>query len=334
MQSVIDEFIKILKKKDSASCYVRKHQVYLKPYYGPSPKSAFDEVREICVSRVAVVHKFSVVLLTSETEHSLTNIRVVKSAVSKSDSEESLKKTLEYILNIEKNCLPFGDRYIPHYDPENPDTFYIIVDRWKGEQYVGDVNENYFTRQVDAKRVCQRLNDEHVKNEWKRINSLLAKTIDESVNFLHNIEVPCANLLNLTYSVNNNAIGRYGQCEYLGNHCYDITISRFILQYASESKLREIVCHELIHTCAGAMNHGPNFKKYAAICHANGVFVKTREPEMWDEMPNRALFKRPQHQFVCKRCGSERLEYRTGDFVKNYECYTCGYCGGRFKKVF
>ena len=82
------------------------------------------------------------------------------------------------------------------------------------------------------------------------------------------------------------------------------------------------------------MNHGPNFKKYAALCHNNGVDIKTREIEMLDEMPSRALFKRPQHKFVCKRCGHERLEYRTDKFAKNYEYYTCGYCGGRFKKIF
>ena len=132
--------------------------------------------------------------------------------------------------------------------------------------------------------------------------------------------------------VSTRARRRYGLCSYKNGRYY-ITISEFILADDTIYKaVLETIIHEILHTCVGCMNHGKLWKHYAnRIKRMTGYEVtRTSARSKFGLEPYEKQGK-DNYVFVCEDCGQVIRRSRMSKFVKNYDLYRCGKCGGRLK---
>lgn len=154
---------------------------------------------------------------------------------------------------------------------------------------------------------------------------------------LESIGIKYGKIMNFT--VNYRATTRWGQCRRKNNGYY-INISEKLLQdNAPLEALKDTIIHELLHTCEGCMNHGEKWKKYAEkVNKTYGYNIKrcsSAEEKGLDVENIRAeKEQRAKHKFTCCGCGQTILRQRESNFTKYYENYTCGKCGGKFKKEY
>lgn len=140
----------------------------------------------------------------------------------------------------------------------------------------------------------------------------------------------------VTYTINTRALRRWGLCKHNpdGSHTIEIA-DRLLEEGVSSEAVLNTVCHELIHTIKGCNNHGKNFKVAAAILNKKfGLNVKTRTSAEEKGIEPIEVVRPVKHQFVCEHCGQVIKRYRESDFTKRYKQYTCGRCGGHFRKEF
>lgn len=139
------------------------------------------------------------------------------------------------------------------------------------------------------------------------------------------------------WEVNTRAKKRWGLCTHNLNGSYTISISSRLLadDVAVDGAINTII-HELLHTVQGCMNHGENWKREAnKVNRAYGYNIKrgsTAEEkgvEPIEDMP-----KAIKYQFKCKECGVIYNRTRASKFTKNWQNYRCGYCKGKFEKIF
>ncbi len=136
--------------------------------------------------------------------------------------------------------------------------------------------------------------------------------------------------------INSRARKRYGCCKSTRKgfrKTYEIEIARVVLD-CGEEKIREILAHELLHTCRGCDNHGVLWKNYAkAMNSAYGYNIKrTGKPE---ELGIKQDFHKPlteRYALVCEKCGTRIGRTRMSPLIKHPENYRCR-CGGRLKRV-
>ena len=166
---------------------------------------------------------------------------------------------------------------------------------------------------------------------------MLKKLYEQVRNELESINVPISrNIKNVV--INNRARSRLGCCKIdkniLGKTTYIIEISAFALEYENK-RIKEILAHELIHTCQGCFNHGKIWKLYAAMANrAYGYEIKrtsaientgveniNRTQENWKYVLN------------CEKCGQIIKRKRLSSLVRYPWNYKCSKCGGSIKRV-
>ncbi|MBR3600233.1 MAG: SprT-like domain-containing protein [Lachnospiraceae bacterium] len=142
---------------------------------------------------------------------------------------------------------------------------------------------------------------------------------------------------NNSYVVNYRAKNRWGLCKHNPDGTCTIEIShRLLNEGVSRDAIMNTLMHELIHTLPGCNNHGVNFKRVAQVINdAYGLNIKraTSAEEKGIEVP---IAPAPvyKYKFRCRACGQIISRTRESKFTKNYDRYSCGYCGGRFEKIF
>ena len=138
--------------------------------------------------------------------------------------------------------------------------------------------------------------------------------------------------------INSRARARFGCCKAEKKTdmptVYTIEISRKTLA-APENKIREIIAHELLHTCRGCMNHGRKWKDYTSLLRqALGYDITrttTAESLGLEEMPVHRSSGTYKYRLVCQGCGAEILRQKRCKVVENPGKYRCGKCGGLLK---
>lgn len=135
--------------------------------------------------------------------------------------------------------------------------------------------------------------------------------------------------------INNRAKKRLGCCKRrkntLGKTFYTIEISKYALN-CEEKNLRNIIAHELIHTCRGCFNHGKKWKKLAGAAELKANYHITRTVDYKDlglEVP--ASANQEVHIIVCEGCGLKFERKRMCKLIKNIGNYRCGKCGSSLK---
>ena len=134
--------------------------------------------------------------------------------------------------------------------------------------------------------------------------------------------------------LNPRAKSRFGCCkteEKNGKKYYRIEISSFLLD-GEEEGIRDVIFHELLHTCPGCMNHGAKWKSYAALVNREyGRKIRTanRYEDFALEKPEGK--EESRYHIVCSRCGARIERKRKSRLVKHLKDYRCGKCGGELR---
>lgn len=102
-------------------------------------------------------------------------------------------------------------------------------------------------------------------------------------------------------------------------------ISSFALDYSDE-EIKDIVAHELIHTCRGCFNHGERYKKYMKRVNTLGYNVSTTYKG--EEKPPVEL--NPKYIAQCKKCGYKIFRMKKSKLISKPYLYKCPKCGGKF----
>lgn len=161
------------------------------------------------------------------------------------------------------------------------------------------------------------------------LNKIAYECIDE----LNSIGIQHGKILR--FEINTRAQKRWGQCRKTP-YGFTINISyRLLGDDVDIMALKNTIMHEILHTCNGCLNHGSEWKRQAdRVNRAYGYNIKrcTSAEEKGLEMVQTT--KLIKHQFVCERCGQVIRRQKESNFTKNYQYYTCGICGGSFKKEF
>ena len=138
------------------------------------------------------------------------------------------------------------------------------------------------------------------------------------------------------FEVNSRAVKRWGQCSY--RDCkYIIQISSVLLdERNSEQGLKQVIIHELLHTCPNCMNHGKEWKKWADKCNkCLGYDVsRTDSAESLGVVHDDIKDSKPYYLVVCKKCGKRFVYYRRGKVVNNPGMFRCGKCMGNLELSF
>lgn len=165
-----------------------------------------------------------------------------------------------------------------------------------------------------------------IKNSMKpeKVNDNLKKVIKQAQDL--NIPVP-VNIYEKVF-INPRPRKRFGCCKKI-NGTYHIEISEFILE-CSDEKIREVLAHEILHTCRGCYDHGNKWKIYAGkMNEAYGYNIK--RTSSFEDMGIRCepQTKKENIKYIikCRSCGREYPRQRYTAMMKKISSYRCR-CGG------
>lgn len=159
----------------------------------------------------------------------------------------------------------------------------------------------------------------------------LQLTAEECRRELASIGITCGSVR--AFTVNTRAKKRWGLCRQVPGG-FEIEIAAVLLREdVPISSLKNTIIHELLHTCPGCGDHGPEWKALAGrVNRAYGYGIRRlATPE--EKGVVSADDERAKYQFVCKDCGQVIRRMRSSKFTRNYTRYRCAKCGGRLRKV-
>lgn len=156
------------------------------------------------------------------------------------------------------------------------------------------------------------------------LNALLAGVIGQA----RAAGVPVSGQIDPVVRVNHRARTRFGCCIHK-NGKYYIELSGRMLD-ADEGAVRQVLCHEILHSCRGCANHGQKWKMYAARMNKAYGYDITRTDSfeklgLVDDRPVKFLV-------ICQKCGRQLPRMKRSPLVEHPERYRCS-CGGTLKVV-
>ena len=139
------------------------------------------------------------------------------------------------------------------------------------------------------------------------------------------LKIPFSDQVDPRVRINDRAVTRFGCCIYKEGR-YTIEVARRVADGPEES-CREILAHELLHTCYGCRNHGKRWKSYAdRMNQAYGYHIVRSSTS---ERMGLAEENRPYKYLIrCQRCGAEFGRFRRSPLTEHPERYRCK-CGGK-----
>ncbi len=170
----------------------------------------------------------------------------------------------------------------------------------------------------------------------------LQKEFCNCIGLMDEIDMDYGNIVDVT--VNRRAKRRWGQCrrKYIGmgsdkkpKYYYTINISEILLdERVPLESLKNTIIHEILHTCPGCANHGPEWKRRAAkVKKELGYDIKRtdtpKEKGVGEDMVSTK--QKPKYAIRCKKCGQIIIRERMSKIIKYPEYYRCGICGSSFE---
>lgn len=131
-----------------------------------------------------------------------------------------------------------------------------------------------------------------------------------------------------------------GTCYKLGNYTkyertnFSIQISNILNnKEVPEAAIKEVVMHELIHTCKNCFCHTGQWAKNAEIVK-NKLGINVSRTTTFKKLGIPADIENAAAAYVlkCTKCGSEWKRYKKCKLVTNYTSYKCA-CGGSIERV-
>ena len=137
----------------------------------------------------------------------------------------------------------------------------------------------------------------------------------------------------LEIKANHRAKKRLGCCKVekkgLGQ-VFRIEISTALAD-ARDKALKQVILHELLHTCPGCFNHGTKWKKLAKMVNQTyGYHIQRLSTSEELGITTPAEEQRGHYKYCirCKRCGSTSYRMRKSGVVDEPQKYRCAKCGG------
>ncbi len=156
------------------------------------------------------------------------------------------------------------------------------------------------------------------------VNSLLKQVIKEA----RNIKIPVSRAINPTVSINSRVKRRFGSCK-SNAFGHTVEIAERVVS-SGEFAIKEILAHEILHTCFGCKNHGERWKRYAA--RMNEVYGYNISRTTSCEALGIEDDAKPRYILACEKCGVEFKRIKKTRFVEHPEHYHCS-CGGKIKRI-
>lgn len=153
----------------------------------------------------------------------------------------------------------------------------------------------------------------------KNLDILLMQVISQA----RSLSIPVSRNIDPHAAVNARARTRFGCCRRVDGR-YTIEVSSALLE-TEEAFIKQVLAHEILHTCPGCADHGRRWQHWAALM--NNVFGydirRTHTPQalgLEDTRPVRYLV-------VCRQCGRAIPRMKRSSLVEHPERYRCK-CGG------
>lgn len=152
-----------------------------------------------------------------------------------------------------------------------------------------------------------------------KLDELLALVVGQA----RAVGIPVSSKIDPKVRVNRRARTRFGCCVQKNGRYY-IEIAEQLLD-AKEQAVRQVLVHEVLHSCRGCANHGLKWKDYAArMNEAYGYDVTRTDTFEKLGIPDR----RPVKYLVeCQSCGKQIPRMKRSPLVEHPERYRCS-CGG------
>lgn len=162
------------------------------------------------------------------------------------------------------------------------------------------------------------------QTEEKRLNELLREVAQQA----REAGIPISECVLPSVSVNRRAKRRFGCCKRLENGDMQIELSYHTLS-AEESEIKQVLAHELLHSCRGCMNHQKRWKGYAERMNVKYGYRISRTDSA-ERLGIEQETAAPKYRLICTRCGSEITRMRKSRLITEPWRYRCR-CGGELK---
>lgn len=166
----------------------------------------------------------------------------------------------------------------------------------------------------------------------EKLNIILKDVIEEA----RALNIPVPDNICEEIKVNGRPKKRFGCCR-RENGVFTIEVSKFLIDRigCENFKVRQVIAHEVLHTCDGCYEHGVKWKEYAK--KMNSVYgYNIKRTSTFEEMgiddikeQNRGKIK---YIIKCSRCGREYPRQRFTCVMKKINAYRCN-CGGRLEII-
>lgn len=141
------------------------------------------------------------------------------------------------------------------------------------------------------------------------------------------LQIPTSDRIDPHVRINPRTVTRLGCCKY-ENEQQIIEVSQRVAE-GTELVCREVLAHEILHTCKGCQNHGSLWKLYALkMNQAYGYHISRTATAEELGLKTGTPWK---YILTCEKCGAEFGRYRLSALVRHPEKYRCR-CGGRLKR--
>lgn len=160
-----------------------------------------------------------------------------------------------------------------------------------------------------------------------QLNQLLRQVIDEATA----IKIPVSRHISPTLHINSRTKARFGGCKKVKGfvHCtYQIEISKMLME-AEVTAVKEILAHEILHSCPASMNHGATWKRHCQEME-KAYGYKLQRTSTYQSLGIEDPRKERNYQYVieCNRCGQRILRQRRSPLTDETNKYRCR-CGGK-----
>lgn len=158
----------------------------------------------------------------------------------------------------------------------------------------------------------------------------LQRISEEATRELNHIGIYPSNQI-ICFKENRRAKKRLGCCKKeksLMQEKFIIEVA-LVMQTETDEKIKEILIHELLHTCKGCFNHGPAWKALAqkvnqAYGYKISTYVDTRQLNIDKPAPPKYKYK-----ITCSSCKTAFYRQKRSKLIEKPQRYRCGKCGGR-----
>lgn len=162
------------------------------------------------------------------------------------------------------------------------------------------------------------------------MHNKLFTTYHECINMVRACGIDTGDIIDVSVNYRlTRALGRCIRDNRSGTYRIEIQ-SGLLADNVDIQALRDTMTHEILHTCYGALNHGPEWQRLARVvmdAHPEYTVTRLTNPTRYGYTAPEALTLY-RHKYTCIECGA--YWYRKRALKGGHERYHCS-CGGRLE---